>query len=49
MGTAPRKKTHVTDVDKDVEDDFADIVRHTEQCLGRIWNSKSDDVWNRVP
>ena len=42
-----QKKTDVAGGDKDVEDDFADIVHHTEQCLSKIWNNKSDDVWNK--
>ena len=28
------------------DDDFSDLLKHSEKSLGKIWNNKEDEVWN---
>ena len=35
-------------IEKQMEDDFADLVKFSELSLNKLWsNKKDDDVWNK--
>ena len=37
-------------IEKQMGDDFADLVKFSELSLNKLWsNKKDDDVWNRYP
>jgi len=29
-----------------MKDDFKDLLKFSEQSLKKVWNNKSDDIWN---
>ena len=33
-------------ITKKMKDDFKDILKFTENSLGKVWNNKKDDIWN---
>ena len=36
-----------TNIEKYMEDDFYDLLRYSESSLGKLWNSKKDDIWEK--
>lgn len=30
------------------EDDFSDLLKHSEKIAAELWNNKEDEVWNNV-
>ncbi len=28
------------------DDDFSDLLKHSEKSLGKIWDNPEDEVWN---
>lgn len=47
--TAKNKKLLIqkaTNVEKHMEDDFSDLLHHSESTLKKIWSNKGDDIWN---
>ena len=32
---------------KRAEDDFSDIIKLSEKSLTKIWDNKSDEIWNK--
>lgn len=48
--TAKNKKILIqkaTNIEKHIEDDFSDLLVYSESSLGRLWNNKKDDVWEK--
>ena len=48
--TAKNKKILIqktTNVEKHIEDDFDDLLRYSESSLGKLWNNKRDNVWEK--
>ncbi|MBI2044600.1 AbrB/MazE/SpoVT family DNA-binding domain-containing protein [Candidatus Pacearchaeota archaeon] len=29
-------------------DDFSDLLKHSEKVANKLWNNKEDEVWNNV-
>ncbi len=36
-----------TNIEKYIEDDFSDLLMYSESSLGKLWNNKKDDVWEK--
>ena len=34
-------------IEKHIEDDFYDLPRYSESSLGKLWNNKKDDIWEK--
>ena len=34
-------------VSKKAEDDFSDIIKLSEKSLIKLWDNKSDEIWNK--
>ncbi|MFH1211873.1 MAG: AbrB/MazE/SpoVT family DNA-binding domain-containing protein [Candidatus Woesearchaeota archaeon] len=32
--------------EKRLQDDFKDVLKHSENSLKKVWGDKSDDIWN---
>ena len=30
-----------------IEDDFYDLLKYSESSLGKLWNNKKDDIWEK--
>lgn len=39
--------TKVETLEKDIEDEFKDILLFSEKSLKKLWSFKGDEVWNR--
>ncbi len=36
-----------TNIEKRIVDDFDDLLKYSESSLGKLWNNKKDDVWEK--
>lgn len=36
-----------SDISQLIEDNFEDVVQHSEHSLKEIWDNEEDEVWNR--
>jgi len=36
----------LSDVEYKMKDEFKDVMKLNERSLKKVWNNKSDDVWN---
>ena len=45
QGNILLKKTK--SLDREITDDFKDIVKFTELSLKKVWNTKEDELWER--
>jgi len=48
--TAKNKKLLIqkaTNLEKHMEDDFSDLLKHSESTLKKLWLNKEDDIWDK--
>ena len=48
--TAKNKKLLIqkaSSLEKHMEDDFGDLLKHSESTLKKLWLNKEDDVWDK--
>jgi len=36
-----------TDLEKQMKDDFDDLINYSESSLKKLWLNKEDDIWNK--
>ena len=34
-------------ISKKIEDDFSDLIKLSEKSLTKLWDNKSDEIWNK--
>jgi len=37
-----------TDLEKQAEDDFKDLLKLSEETAKKLWDNEEDEVWNKV-
>ncbi|MBI4149243.1 AbrB/MazE/SpoVT family DNA-binding domain-containing protein [Candidatus Woesearchaeota archaeon] len=35
------------DAEKNIEDEFEDVINFSEKALRKVWGNKKDDIWGR--
>ena len=42
------RKNHSIIIKKIEQDDFSDLLKHSETTAAKLWSNKEDDIWDTI-